>query len=137
MMGDVNERLNVIRSLENPHIFKPLVSLETVPVGPYYILFPSADSGSLEEFWNMGDWKPRPSELLLWALQQMACLMGGLKTLHDLNIRHSTLRPTHVEVKDMVFSRALNTLREDPRCATGTGWHDLIDILDSSVLTDI
>ncbi|KZL81213.1 serine threonine protein kinase [Colletotrichum incanum] len=94
------ENLVSIRRLgNNKHITQ---YLETFSQGDRsYIIFPVAEGGDLEDFWETHSSQARNLRLALWCLEQMRGLAEGLQVLHnflnnDANCRHGDLKPGNI-----------------------------------------
>ncbi|KAK1712890.1 kinase-like domain-containing protein [Colletotrichum acutatum] len=59
----------------------------------YFIAFPWAEGGNLQEFWML---HTSNQEYMLWSLQQMLGISGALRKLHDINFRHGDLKPGNI-----------------------------------------
>ncbi|KAK1532821.1 serine/threonine protein kinase [Colletotrichum costaricense] len=59
----------------------------------YFIAFPWAEGGNLQEFWMS---HISNQEYMLWSLQQMLGISGALRKLHDINFRHGDLKPGNI-----------------------------------------
>jgi serine/threonine protein kinase len=59
-------------------------------------MFPWANGGDLQEFWEYEDSRERTPELILWSFQQMLGLASALKALHLANYCHGDLKPEHI-----------------------------------------
>ncbi|KXH32811.1 protein kinase [Colletotrichum simmondsii] len=59
----------------------------------YFIAFPWAEGGNLEEFWML---HTSNQEYMLWSLQQMLGISGALRKLHGINFRHGDLKPGNI-----------------------------------------
>ncbi|KAH8667345.1 kinase domain-containing protein [Tricladium varicosporioides] len=98
----VQERDNLqkIRRLEkHKHITQNLATFEQGD--KCYIVFPFAEGGDLDNFWESENSKSRTPELALWSLQQMLGLAEALQALHkeigeESNCRHGDLKPGNI-----------------------------------------
>jgi serine/threonine protein kinase len=86
--------LQVIQEIRNPHLIRHCATLKRGPV--YYVVFPWAQGGSLQHFWEREDRIPRTPNSVLWFLQQILGITSALKELHDRNIRHGDLKPENI-----------------------------------------
>jgi serine/threonine protein kinase len=98
----VKERDNLqkIRRLEKyKHIIQNLATFEQGDKG--YIVFPFAEGGDLDNFWESENARSGAPELALWSLQQMLGLAEALQALHkeigeESNCRHGDLKPGNI-----------------------------------------
>ncbi|CAG9942419.1 unnamed protein product [Clonostachys rosea f. rosea IK726] len=97
---DERENLGNIRGLgSNKHITKSFGSFSQG--NRKFMIFPWADGGDLESFWQEKDADERSSELLVWSLEQMLGLAEALQALHHnigekINLRHGDLKPGNI-----------------------------------------
>ncbi|VUC36654.1 unnamed protein product [Clonostachys rosea] len=97
-----NERENLdrIRGVtNNTHITKSFGSFSQG--NRKFMIFPWADGGDLDNFWQEHDADKRSHELLIWSLEQMLGLAEGLQALHHeigekINLRHGDLKPGNI-----------------------------------------
>ncbi|KAK4448301.1 hypothetical protein QBC34DRAFT_117440 [Podospora aff. communis PSN243] len=74
-------------------------------------------------------------EFIIWLFQGVEAIDNFRESSGEINFDGYEVK-LQADGENEVFSRALGTLREVPRCAAGTVWRDLIDILDNSVLAE-
>ncbi|CAH0044491.1 unnamed protein product [Clonostachys solani] len=97
---DERENLVMIRGLaNNEHITKSFGSF--CQGNRKFMIFPWADGGDLDNFWQEKDADKRSPELLVWSLEQMLGLAEGLQALHHrvgekINLRHGDLKPGNI-----------------------------------------
>ncbi|KAK1843874.1 serine/threonine protein kinase [Colletotrichum chrysophilum] len=87
------ERKNLLatRGVRDRHLIRYLFFCERDQ--SYFIAFPWAQGGNLQEFWILH----RPSQgFMLWSLQQMLGLSGALRKLHSINCRHGDIKPGNI-----------------------------------------
>ncbi|KAL2670255.1 hypothetical protein Neosp_014722 [[Neocosmospora] mangrovei] len=86
--------LQQIKNLKDRHIIRHLISIERGKKG--YIVFPWADGGNLQEFWEATE--PETTwECALWSLKQMLGLAKALHLLHArFQCRHGDLKPINI-----------------------------------------
>ena len=97
-------RIRGVRSCK--HITQSLATFQQavdVDENIYYIMFPFAEGGDLDNFWESRNNQPRSSRLILWSLQQMLGLADALQGLHneinqgsETNCRHGDLKPQNI-----------------------------------------
>ncbi|KAM0424536.1 hypothetical protein ACHAPT_010252 [Fusarium lateritium] len=90
------ERANLeeIRSLKlHQHLIRGIATCQVH--NSYYILFPWADGGDLDKFWERLKGKG-DANLVLWSLKQMTGLVDALRLMHDINHRHGDLKPGNI-----------------------------------------
>ncbi|KAM5377936.1 hypothetical protein ACJZ2D_004840 [Fusarium nematophilum] len=91
------ENLDEIRSLtSHQHLIRAIATCQVH--NKYYILFPWADGGDLDEFWKRHKNGSRPGDaaLVLWSLKQMEGLVDALRLMHGINHRHGDLKPGNI-----------------------------------------
>jgi serine/threonine protein kinase len=86
--------LDYIHQLNHQHLIKHAATCQRGE--SYYIIFPWANGGDLQEFWEYEDPRERTPELILWSFQQMLGLASALKALHLANYCHGDLAPEHI-----------------------------------------
>ncbi|KFA72021.1 hypothetical protein S40288_07655 [Stachybotrys chartarum IBT 40288] len=85
--------LQQIKSLQHVNIIRHFASIERGDKG--YIVFPWADRGNLQEFWE-SEPETSPSRVL-WSLRQMLGLSKALHLLHEqFQCRHGDLKPANI-----------------------------------------
>ncbi|KAK7428848.1 hypothetical protein QQZ08_004618 [Neonectria magnoliae] len=88
------ENLNDIKSLElHRHLIRAIATCQMH--NKYYILFPWAEGGDLNHFWENGKGEGDAS-LVLWSLKQMEGLADALRLMHKINHRHGDLKPANI-----------------------------------------
>ncbi|KAK1657390.1 kinase-like domain-containing protein [Colletotrichum godetiae] len=85
------ENLLETRGIQDRHLIRHLFFCERGQ--SYFIAFPWAEGGNLQEFWML---HTSNREYMLWSLQQMLGLSGALRKLHDINFRHGDLKPGNI-----------------------------------------
>lgn len=96
------ERDNLIKIrkiAKNRHITQSFESFSQGGRG--YIVFPWAQGGDLDNFWQSQNQTPRTPQLALWCLKQMLGLSEALYSLHEeigkeANCRHGDLKPGNI-----------------------------------------
>jgi serine/threonine protein kinase len=89
-----NKILQQIKALQQPHIIRHFASIDKGKKG--YIIFPWADGGNLQEFWEASKQEP-PRERTLWAMRQILGLTNALHLLHErFQCRHGDLKPGNI-----------------------------------------
>lgn len=94
------ENLMTIRTLKNNvHITQNLATFSQQ--NQDYIIFPWAEGGDLENFWEKEHSKPQKQQVTLWSLQQMLGLTEALHALHkeidkEAHFRHGDLKPGNI-----------------------------------------
>jgi serine/threonine protein kinase len=94
------DNLEKIRQLKrNEHMTLNLGSFSQE--GRYYLIFPWAEGGDLDNLWKDGNSRLRTPELALWSLRQMCGLAETLEALHlgfdeKTNCRHGDLKPQNI-----------------------------------------
>jgi serine/threonine protein kinase len=89
-----NDILQQLKGLQHPHIIRHFVSIHKGKKG--YIIFPWADGGSLQEFWENSMYASS-RERTLWSIQQMLGLTTALHLLHQhFECRHGDLKPGNI-----------------------------------------
>ena len=88
------ENLEKVQCLQHKHLIKLIATCTRKPY--FYFIFPWADGGNLKGLWKREDLKSRTPDLILWSLQQMLGIVGGLKALHDENCRHGDFKPENI-----------------------------------------
>ncbi|KAH6889645.1 kinase-like domain-containing protein [Thelonectria olida] len=86
------ENLQRISSIDNNHLIKHLATCEQIPC----IVFPWAERGDLNAFWEEESTSERNLHLVVWSLEQLAGLVSGLRDLHGENCRHGDLKPSNI-----------------------------------------
>ncbi|EXF86394.1 serine/threonine protein kinase [Colletotrichum fioriniae PJ7] len=87
------ERKNLLKTqgIKDRHLIRYLFFCERDK--SYFIAFPWAEGGNLQEFWML---HMSNQEYMLWSLQQMLGISGALRKLHDINFRHGDLKPGNI-----------------------------------------
>lgn len=98
----------MIQRLQNRHLIPLLASCQRGST--YYFLFPWADGGTLRDFWEEHDSKPRTPRLIRWALEQVLGLVDGIRALHNHNIRHGDIKPQNILVFEKSKGASSSTL---------------------------
>ena len=89
-----NAILQQIKDLQDRHIIQHFASIDQGRKG--YIIFPWADGGNLEDFWECSEYENSP-ERVLWSLRQMLGLTEALSKLHrQFKCRHGDLKPGNI-----------------------------------------
>ncbi|KAK1988376.1 kinase-like domain-containing protein [Colletotrichum cereale] len=79
------------RGIKDRHLIRYLFFCERDQ--SYFIAFPWAEGGNLQEFWMLNK---SNQGYMLWSLQQMLGISGALRKLHDINCRHGDLKPGNI-----------------------------------------
>ncbi|KAM6535853.1 hypothetical protein FALCPG4_005384 [Fusarium falciforme] len=82
--------LDKIKHIENNHLIKHLATCE----GIHCIIFPWAEHGDLNQFWQGKHDRELP--IFVWSITQLAGLASGLRDLHAMNCRHGDLKPSNI-----------------------------------------
>ncbi|KAF4778688.1 serine/threonine protein kinase [Colletotrichum scovillei] len=85
------ENLLKTQSIKDRHLIRYLFFCKRDK--SYFIAFPWAEGGNLQEFWML---HTSNKEYMLWSLQQMLGISGALRKLHDINFRHGDLKPGNI-----------------------------------------
>ncbi|KAF4857505.1 Serine/threonine-protein kinase RAD53 [Colletotrichum siamense] len=87
------EKKNLLatRAIKDKHLIRYLFFCERDQ--SYFIAFPWAEGGNLQEFWML---HTSSKALMLWSLQQMLGISGALRKLHSINCRHGDLKPGNI-----------------------------------------
>ncbi|SPO03072.1 uncharacterized protein DNG_05753 [Cephalotrichum gorgonifer] len=89
-----NTILQKIKDLQHPHIIRHLISIDKGDRA--YIIFPWADGGNLQSFWE-GSEQETSRESALWSMRQMKGLAEALHLLHErFQCRHGDLKPDNI-----------------------------------------
>ncbi|KAJ4005494.1 hypothetical protein NW752_002326 [Fusarium irregulare] len=87
------DTLERMRELNDPHLIKAIAAYEKG--NSRCFIFPWAEGGNLDTFWQK-DRSHLDRDLVRWALDQMTGIAGGIKKLHDKNIRHGDIKPQNI-----------------------------------------
>ncbi|KAF4818353.1 Serine/threonine-protein kinase RAD53 [Colletotrichum siamense] len=85
------ENLLETRGINDRHLIRYLFFCERDDF--YFIAFPWAEGGNLQEFWML---HTASKGFMLWSLQQMLGISGALRKLHSINCRHGDLKPGNI-----------------------------------------
>lgn len=89
--------LEVIRTIDNPHLIKPIAAFQLHNEENGSFLFPWAEGGNMRDFWSMETLRPHNSpEMMRWVVKQMSGLCHALKILHAGGHRHGDLKPENI-----------------------------------------
>jgi len=91
--------LNVMRSLEDPHLIRAIACYRRGPVDCF--VFPWADLGNLRDYWEQSNLAANPkkrlaADYLWWAFVQLRGLACAITLLHSRIIRHGDLKPENI-----------------------------------------
>ncbi|KAF5003963.1 hypothetical protein FDECE_9526 [Fusarium decemcellulare] len=114
--------LNVINTISlHPHLLRAIATC--MVCSKYYILFPWAEGGDLNEVWKRRKDETGDANLVLWSLKQMAGLVDALRLMHGINHRHGDLKPGNI----------LSFPRGNPFCRSREGLEETLVIADYGV----
>ncbi|KAJ3538735.1 hypothetical protein NM208_g5773 [Fusarium decemcellulare] len=91
------ERLNlkdINKIILHQHLLRTIATC--MVCDKYYILFPWAEGGDLNDFWKRRRNGPGDANLVLWSLKQMMGLVDALRLMHEINHRHGDLKPGNI-----------------------------------------
>lgn len=99
--------LSRIQKLKHKHLIEMIASFHMDST--YCFLFPWAESGHLEDFWEKMNHEPRSADLILWVFEQMKGLASAVMELNSPTIRykeqengrHGDLKPENILLFDV------------------------------------
>ncbi|KAK4160905.1 hypothetical protein QBC43DRAFT_303495 [Cladorrhinum sp. PSN259] len=71
-------------------------SFHTTTLSNLYAIFPWANGGHLEQFWERQDNSQNHPELIMWSLEQALGLADAIRALHGSSFRHGGIKPQQV-----------------------------------------
>ncbi|KAI0902912.1 hypothetical protein F4823DRAFT_569216 [Ustulina deusta] len=84
-----------MRKLQHPHLISALAAYERGEDRGF--VFPWADGGNLQQFWEK-DGIDVDDSLLYWALKQISGLVDGIEKLHGKGTRHGDIKPANIVI---------------------------------------
>jgi serine/threonine protein kinase len=89
--------LEVIRTIDNPHLIKPIAAFKLHNEENGSFLFPWAEGGNMRDFWSTETLRPHNSpDMMEWVVTQMSGLCHALSILHAGGHRHGDLKPENI-----------------------------------------
>ncbi|KAF4337521.1 serine threonine kinase [Fusarium beomiforme] len=107
--GKEGTTLCQMRDMNDPHLIRAIAAYKKGPDRCF--IFPWAEGGNLDSLWRT-DQSKLDKDLVIWAINQMAGISGGIWKLHEINIRHGDIKPANILCfKDSVDRNGRGTLK--------------------------
>ncbi|KAH6949464.1 hypothetical protein DER45DRAFT_620035 [Fusarium avenaceum] len=85
--------LRQMRDMNDTHLIRAIAAYKKDSLRCF--VFPWAEGGNLDSFWKT-DQSKLDQSLVIWAINQMAGISGGIWKLHEKNTRHGDIKPANI-----------------------------------------